>query len=108
MKHKCNLCGKAMRPVEDIEIKGIQELAGKKIRGWRCACGNEHSNPEDVDVLVEYYKVKRAGMKVSLFRSGNSWAIRLPASLVRAMRLGRRAGLNLQVDGNRIILTPAG
>ena len=53
MNHDCNICRKEMRPVDDIEIKGIKELEGKKIRGWRCECGNEHSNPEDVDILVE-------------------------------------------------------
>jgi hypothetical protein len=107
MKHPCNLCGKPMAPVGDIEIKGIQELAGRKIRGFRCACGNEHSNPEDVDVMVEYYKLKRSGVRVSLFRSGNSWAIRLPAPIVRALRLKPDAAFSIEVLDGKIILTPA-
>jgi hypothetical protein len=96
-----------MAAVGDIEIKGIQELAGRKVRGWRCACGNEHSNPEDVDVLVEYYKLKRSGAHVSLFRSGNSWAIRLPAPIVRALRLKPNAAFSIEVLEGKIILTPA-
>lgn len=108
MKHACNLCGKPMQPVDDLEIRGIQELAGRKLRGWRCTCGNEHSNPEDVDVMVEYYKLKRTGVRVSLFKSGNSWAIRLPAPIVRALRLKPNAGFSLEVLEGKIILTPAG
>lgn len=107
MKHTCNLCGKSMRPVGDIEIRGIRELAGRMVRGWRCACGNEHSDPADVDVIVEYYRAKRAGFRVSLFRSGNSWAIRLPAALIKALRLGKDSGFSLELDGNKIVLTPA-
>jgi hypothetical protein len=107
MKHPCNLCGKPMAAVSDIEIRGIRELAGKHVRGFRCSCGNEHSDPEDVDVLVEYYKLRRMGARVSLFRSGNSWAIRLPASLVRALRLGPDSAFSLEVQDGKIVLTPA-
>jgi hypothetical protein len=107
MSHKCNICGGTMKPANDIEIRGIQELAGRRIRGWRCACGNEHSNSEDVDLLVEYYKLKRRGLKVSLFKSGNSWAIRLPGALVRALKLGPKSGFQLEIQDGRIILTPA-
>lgn len=39
MTHKCNVCGKEMKEVSDINLKGFV------IRGWRCECGNEHSNP---------------------------------------------------------------
>lgn len=107
MTHKCNLCGKEMRPVDDVEIKGIKELSDKKIRGWRCECGNAHSNPDDVDILVDYYKALRAGAKVSLFKSGNSWAIRLPAALVRALRLKPSSRFSIEMAGNKIVLTPA-
>jgi len=106
MTHLCNLCGKPMRAVDNIEIKGIRELAGAKVRGWRCRCGNEHCNSEDVDVLVEYYKILRSGVKVILFKSGNSWAIRLPASLVHALHLKARSGFSLKLDGGTIVLKP--
>lgn len=107
MKHKCNICGKEMKLVDDIEIKGIKELEGKKIRGMRCECGNEHSNPEDVDILVDYYKALRLGINVSLFKSGNSWAVRLPAALIRALRLKPSSRFNLVIEDNKIVLTPS-
>jgi hypothetical protein len=106
MEHKCNSCGKEMHPVDDIEIKGIKEIEGKKIRGWRCRCGNEHSNPEDVDILVDYYKALRLGVNVSLFKSGNSWAVRLPAALIRALRLKPSSRFSLAIEGKKIVLTP--
>ena len=49
MTHKCNVCRKEMKIVNDIELKGFL------IRGWRCECGNEHSNPEDVDNIIKQF-----------------------------------------------------
>jgi len=106
MTHKCNLCEKPMLAVDDIEIKGIRELEGTKVRGWRCKCGNEHCSSDDIDVLVEYYKILRSGVKVTLFKSGNSWAIRLPASLVHALHLKPKSGFSLKLIGETIVLKP--
>ena len=105
MSHKCNKCGKQMKAVDDIELDNIQELKGMKIRGWRCSCGNSHSHPDDVDVLVDYYKALRGGMQASVFRSGNSTAVRLPRALVRLLKLDSRKKLKVETRGNQIILT---
>ena len=105
MSHKCNLCGKEMKPVDDMEIENIAELKGMKIRGWRCSCGNSHSHPDDVDVMVDYYRALRSGMQASVFRSGNSTAVRLPRAIVRLLKLDTKKKLKVETKGNQIILT---
>jgi hypothetical protein len=107
MAHKCNLCGKQMKAVNDIELDNIEQLKGMKIRGWRCKCGNSHSHPDDVDVLVDYYKAVRSGMQASIFKSGNSTAVRLPRAIVRLLKLESKKKLNIETNGNQIILTIA-
>lgn len=52
MTHICNLCGREMREVSDIMLRGLT------IRGWRCECGNIHANPDDLDLAARYYDAK--------------------------------------------------
>ena len=40
-----------------IEVSDIM-LRGLTIRGWRCECGNVHTNPEDLDLAIRYYDAK--------------------------------------------------
>jgi hypothetical protein len=95
-----------MKAVKDIELDNIEQLKGIKIRGWRCPnCGNTHSNPDDVDVLVDYYKALRAGMHASIFKSGNSTAIRIPKAIARLLKLSPKKKLKVETKGNQIILT---
>lgn len=62
MTHKCNLCKKEMLPVDDINLKGFL------IRGWRCKCGNKHSDPEDVDNIVRYFRIVKNNNTISNYR----------------------------------------
>jgi len=50
MTHNCNVCEREMTEVDDIDLQGF------KIRGWRCECGNTHSNSDDVDVIVKSFQ----------------------------------------------------
>ncbi len=90
MTHKCNICGKEMTPVEDINLKGFL------IRGWRCVCGNEHSCPDDVDNIVRYFKAIKKGIEATVYKSGNSYSLRLPKVIVDLCRLN--AGLKLPIE----------
>ncbi len=98
MRHKCNVCGKDMKAIEDIELYGF------KIKGWRCRCGNEHSNPEDVDKIVKLFKLVKKGAEVSVFKSGNSIAVRLPKAIVELFSLKTKSKLTISTKANEIIL----
>ena len=75
MELTCDQCGKKMKEVDDQEIKGFM------IRGWRCSCGQEYSNPVDVDNLVKLFNFMKKQRGLKVFRSGNSLALRIPKQL---------------------------
>ena len=50
MTHKCNICKKEMLSVDNIKLKEFL------IKGWRCDCGQIHSDPEDVDKIIRYLR----------------------------------------------------
>ena len=98
MTHKCNVCGKEMREVSDINLKGFV------IRGWRCECGNEHSNPEDVDNIVKYFKALKKGVEATVFKSGNSISVRLPKVIADLYHLNTSLKLPIETEPGGIRL----
>ena len=50
MTHKCNICKKEMLSVDNIKLKEFL------IKGWRCDCGQIHSDPEDADKIIRYLR----------------------------------------------------
>ena len=98
MVHKCNLCGKKMKDVNDIDLNGFN------IRGWRCSCGNEHSNPDDVDKIVKFFRYLKTNREIKIFKSGNSLAIRIPKQIVDLYDLSPKSKLLLNSKDKKIIL----
>ena len=97
MTHKCNICGKNMKEADDIDLKGFL------IRGWRCECGNMHSNSEDVDAIVKFFRYIKKKKTVSVFKAGNSLAIRLPKPLVELYHLSPSSKLLLDTKESELI-----
>ena len=95
---KCNSCGKPMKKVDDIDIKGFQ------IRGWRCRCGNELSDPEDVDNIVKFFRFIKKGKKVHVFKSGNSLAIRIPKAVAKVYGIHEDDELMISPKKDEIVL----
>ena len=98
MGHKCNICGEEMAEVEDLKLKGF------KVRGWRCECGNEHSNPEDVDNIIKYFKAVKKGLVASVYKSGNSISVRLPKPVADIFHLKPATKLRVETEQDEIIL----
>jgi hypothetical protein len=96
--HKCNICGKEMNEVNDIDLKGFM------ICGWRCECGNEHSNPEDVDNIVKYFKTLKNGVEATVFKSGNSISVRLPKVIADLYHLNTNLKLPIETEPGGIRL----
>ncbi len=96
--HKCNICGKEMEEVGDIDLKGFM------IRGWRCECGNEHSNPDDVDNIVKYFKALKKGVEATVFKSGNSISVRLPKVIADLYHLNANLKLSIETEPGEIRL----
>lgn len=98
MNHSCNLCEKQMYEVNDIEIKGFMT------RGWRCKCGNVHSHPGDIDALVKFFRYMKLNKEISVFKSGNSLAIRIPKQVAVAYKITNKTKLVLKPEKDRIVL----
>ncbi|MFZ3058557.1 MAG: hypothetical protein WA102_02355 [Candidatus Methanoperedens sp.] len=98
MMHKCNICGKEMNEVNDINLKGFV------IRGFRCECGNEHSHPEDVDNIVKYFKALKKGVEATVFKSGNSISVRLPKVIAELYHLNTSLKLPIETEPGGIRL----
>ena len=96
--HKCNICGEEMEEVSDIELGGFL------IRGWRCSCGNAHSNAEDVGELVKYFRQYKKGFKAKVFTSGNSVSIRIPKTVANVLRLKPKEELEIEAKKGKLIL----
>lgn len=87
-----------MKEVSDINLKGFV------IRGWRCECGNEHSNPEDVDTIVKYFKALKKGVEATVFKSGNSISVRLPKVIADLYHLNTSLKLPIETEPGGIRL----
>lgn len=98
MKHKCNICGKEMKEVSDIDLKGF------RVSGWRCTCGNEHTSPEDVDKIVKYFKAVKKGMAAKVYKSGNSISVRLPKPVADIFQLRPKSTLRVETKKDEVIL----
>ena len=90
--HKCNICKKEMKAVDDINLKEFV------IHGWRCECGNEHSDPEDVDNIVKYFKALKNGVEATVYKSGNSISIRLPKVIADLYHLNANLKLPIETE----------
>ena len=92
-------CGRWTKPK-------IFKIEGLKVRGSECPkCGEGYFNSQDAYILSEYRKVKDGHLEGKIAKSGNSYVVRLPIELVRAMRLEKGGTVQLKVKGpNEVVL----
>ena len=98
MTHKCNLCGKPMKAVDNIDLQGF------KIHGWKCRCGNVHSDPEDVDTIIKFLKFMKTDREAKMFKSGNSYAIRIPIQIAKLYHLTQRSKLLFSPENKKLVI----
>ena len=86
-------------------FKAKSELAGKRVKCPKC--GEGYFNSHDAYVLSEYRKVKDEVLEGKVTKSGNSYVIRLPIELVRALGLkkGNTVQLKVQTPNEVILIT---
>ena len=97
-KLKCH-CGKWAAPDHFM-------VDGMRVRGWSCKCGEKYFHPDDIEPILTVNMLKKEGLVGKVSKVGNSYSVRLPAKLVKALRLKIGMPLNIQVkDANRIELS---
>ncbi len=102
MPHKCNICSKNMKPVNDIDLKGF------KVSGWKCSCGNVHTDPKDVDGIVKFFRYMKTSKEIKVFKSGNSLAIRIPKQIADIYHLTQKSKLILTPEDKKLVLEITG
>ena len=96
---KC-ICGEWTNPK-------IFHIEGFDVRGSECPkCGESYLNGDDAYRLSEFRKVKDIIMDGKISKSGNSYVLRLPIDLVRALGLeiGEKVKLSLK-NPHEIVIT---
>jgi hypothetical protein len=96
---KC-ICGEWTTPK-------IFHIEGFDVRGSECQkCGESYLNGEDAYRLSEFRKIKDMIMDGKISKSGNSYVVRLPIDLVRALGLesGEKVKLSLK-NPHEIVMT---
>src|SRR3990170_1645538 len=80
----------------------VLRIEGLRIRGSECPnCGEVFLNGEDARLLWEFRRVKDSILEGRVTRTGNSYALRLPVALVRALGLQPGATVRIVVKGPR-------
>lgn len=87
-----------MERVDDINLKGF------KIKGYRCKCGNEHADINEIDRIVKLLKAFKKGLRATVFKSGNSISVRIPKAVVEVFELKPKKELMIEVQERGIIL----
>ena len=96
------VCGKWTKPK-------IFKIEGLRVRGSECPkCGEGYFNPEDASTLSEYRRIKDEILEGKIAKAGNSYVIRLPIELVRAMGLEKGETVRLKLQGPKEVVLRAG
>ena len=82
-------------------------IEGFEVRGSECpSCGESYLNGEDTFKLSEFRKIKDSILEGRIAKSGNSYVVRLPINVVRALGLeiGEQVKLSIKTP-HEIIIT---
>jgi len=83
------------------------KIEGMSVRGSECPkCHEGYLNGEDAMKLSEYRKIKDAIMDGKISTSGNSYVLRLPMNLIKALGLTKGMVVKIKVRGpNEVLVT---
>ena len=83
----------------------LLKIEGLKIRGSVCPkCGETYLNGEDAMMLSEYRRLKDRILEGKVTISGNSFNIRIPIGLVRALGLKKGNTVNIKVNSPKELI----
>ena len=83
----------------------LLKIEGLRIRGSVCpTCGETYLNGEDAMMLSEYRRLKDSIVEGKVTISGNSFNIRIPIGLVRALGLKKGNKVNIRVNNPKELI----
>ncbi|VVB68156.1 Uncharacterised protein [Candidatus Norongarragalina meridionalis] len=91
MTMKCVKCGKLAK-------RASLRIEGTTVPGWRCSCGEEYLDADAAERLLALRKLDRQKLTAKVTQQGNSFAVRLPMALFRALGMKDKETLGIKVD----------
>ncbi len=96
-KMKCR-CGE--KTIE-VEIN----VGSTKVKGWRCSkCNENYVDEKSMEKAIELNKIMKTTMFSKIYKSGNSYAFRIPKKAVDVLGLESGKGLSMRITPENIIL----
>ena len=94
---KCRCGGKTV----PVEIN----VGSTKVKGWRCTkCDENYVDEKGMGKAIEMNKIMKTAMFSKIYKSGNSYALRIPKKAVDVLGLENRKGLSMRITPENIIL----
>ena len=94
---KCRCGGKTV-PVE-INVGNV------KVKGWRCTkCSENYVDEKDMEKAVEMNRIMSATMFSKIYKSGNSYAFRIPKKVVDVLGFEEGKKMGMRITPESIVL----
>ncbi|MCG2826295.1 MAG: AbrB/MazE/SpoVT family DNA-binding domain-containing protein [Thermoplasmatales archaeon] len=94
---KCR-CGEKTMPVE-INVGSI------KVKGWRCSkCNENYVDEKSMEKAIELNKIMKTAMVSKIYKSGNSYAFRIPKKAVDVLGLETGKNVSMRITPESIVL----
>ena len=94
---KCRCGGKTV-PVE-INVGNV------KVKGWRCTkCSENYVDEKSMEKAVEMNRIMSAAMFSKIYKSGNSYAFRIPKKAVDVLGLETGKNVSMRITPESIVL----
>ena len=76
-----------------------------KVKGWRCPkCNENYVDEKSMEKAIEMNKIMKTTMVSKIYKSGNSYAFRIPKKAVDVLGLENKKSLNMRITPESIVL----
>ncbi len=94
---KCRCGGKTV----PVEIN----VGSTKVKGWHCPkCNENYVDEKSMEKAIEMNKIMKTAMSSKIYKSGNSYALRIPKKAVDVLGLESGKSLSMRITPENIIL----
>jgi len=94
---KCRCGGKTT----EVEIN----VGSTKVKGWRCTkCDENYVDEKGMGKAIEMNKIMKTAMFSKIYKSGNSYAFRIPKNVVDVLGFEEGKKLGMRITPESIVL----
>lgn len=95
-KMKCRCGGKT--------VPASFNVGNVKVKGWRCSkCSENYVDEKSMEKAIELNKIMKAPFVSKMYKSGNSYAFRIPKKAVDVLGLENGKNVNMRITPESIV-----